>query len=165
MEKSFELLNPQTGSVEAVYHNREPRAAALKAAGAGVKDIILREKDSGNEKRAAKLHRFAGSIKVDKWKLPLPIWKLVSEEKRTGKKIPPELNAKGKEAELEKAGFTIPSRNKPIVKKIAVCTVPKIKGADIHTEVKEFLKTLSKPALAVESVNTLCASAASQISS
>ncbi len=144
MEKSFELINPQTGIPEATYHNPRPRGAALKAAGKGVKDIILREKDSGNENRAAKLHRFAGSVKHGKWRLPLPSWKVAAEEKRTGKKIPPELNAKGKEAELEKAGFVIPTLNKPEVKKVGLYDVPRIKGADIYTEVKEFLKTLPK---------------------
>lgn len=144
MEKSFELINPQTGAVEATYHNPKPRGAALKAAGKGVKDIILREKDSGNKKRAAKLHWFAGSVKPGKWRLPLPSWKVALEEKRTGKKIPPELNAKGKEAEFEKAGFAIPLLNKPVVRKLGVFDVPKIEGADIYTEVKEFLKTLPK---------------------
>ncbi len=141
MEKSYELINPETSAVEATYHNPQPRGAALKAAGEGVKDIILREKDTRTEKRSARLHIFAGGVKPEKWKLPLPAWKVVSEEKRTGKKIPPELNAKGKEAELEKAGFAIPLLNKPVVRKLGVFDVPKIKGADLHTEVKEFLKT------------------------
>ncbi|MDP2755468.1 MAG: non-histone chromosomal MC1 family protein [Nitrospirota bacterium] len=145
MEKAFELLNPVTGIVEGTYHNPQPRGAALKAAGKGVKDIILREKDSGNENRAAKLHRFAGSVKPEKWRLPLPGWKVVSVEKKMGKKIPPELNAKGKEAEFEKAGFAIPLLNKPVVRKVGVFDVPSIKGADIYTEVKEFLKTLTLP--------------------
>lgn len=141
MEKAFELLNPITGIVEATYHNPQPRGAALKAAGDGIKDIILREKETINEKRAAKLHRFTGAVKPEKWKLPMPDWKVKSEAIRTGKKIPPELNAKGKEAELEKAGFERPVLNKPIVRKVGVFDVPKIKGADLHTAVKEFLKT------------------------
>lgn len=141
MEKSYVLINPETGAVEATYHNDHPRGAALKAAGKGVKDIILREKDTRTEKRAARLHIFAGSFKPDKWKLPLPAWKVASEEERTGKKIPPELNAKGKAAELEKAGFTIPLLNKPVVRKVGMFDVPKIKGADLHTEVTEFLRT------------------------
>ncbi len=145
MEKAFELLNPVTGIVEATYHNPQPRGAALKAASNGVKDIILREKDSRNEKRAAKLHRFAGSIKPEKWKLPMPDWKVTSEAIRTGKIIPPQLNAKGKEVELEKTGFTIPILNKPVVRKVDVFDVPMIKGADLQTEVREFLKTLPKP--------------------
>ncbi len=146
MEKAFELLNPLTGNVEATYHNPQPRGAALKAAGDGIKDIILREKETINKKRAAKLHRFTGAVKPQKWKLPMPDWKVVSEEKRTGKKIPPELNAKGKEAEFEKTLFTIPMQNKPIVRKVGVHDVPRIKGADLHTAVKEFLKTLPRVA-------------------
>ena len=146
MEKAYELINPQTGNVEATYHNDQPRAAALKAAGNGVKDIILREKDSGNETRAAKLHRFTGAVKPEKWKLPMPDWKIKTEEARIGKKIPPELNAKGKEAEFEKAGFVLPTRKKPIARKVGVFDVPRIKGADIFTEVGEFLKTLPKVA-------------------
>lgn len=142
MEKTFELLNPQTGEVEATYYNNAPRAAALKAASAGIKDIILREKNTRTNKRAAKLHMFEGSVKQERWRLPIPIWKLNSEAERTGKKIPPELNAKGKEAELEKAGFEIPVLNKPKVKKIAVFDVPRIKGADIHTQVMTFLESL-----------------------
>jgi len=141
MEKAFELLNPATGIVEGTYHNPQPRGAALKAAGNGVKDIILREKDTNNEKRAAKLHRFTGGVKPEKWKLPMPDWKMKSEAIRTGKKIPPELNAKGKEAEFEKAGFERPMLNKPIVRKVGIFDVPKIKGADLPTTVKEFLKT------------------------
>lgn len=144
MKKSFELLNPQTGVVEKIYQNPHARGAALKAAGKGVKDIILRERASKNKKRAAKLHRFAGSVKPEKWRLPLPSWKVASEEMRTGRITPPELNAKGKEAEFEKAGFVIPLLNKPIVKKVGLFDVPKIKGADIYTEVKEFLKTLPR---------------------
>lgn len=144
MEKSFELLNPQTGIVEATYHNDMARQAALKAARIGVKDIILREKDSRNKWRAARLHRFEGSIKPGKWNLPLPTWKVDSEAERTGKKIPPELNKKGKEEEMEKAGFEIPAINKPIVKKLGTYSVPKTKGSDLHTEVKEFLKTMEK---------------------
>lgn len=144
MEKAFELLNPKTGIVEATYHNPQPRGAALKAAGNGVKDIILRERDSGNEKRAAKLHRFTGEVKPEKWKLPMPDWKIKTEEKRTGKTIPPELNVKGKEAEFEKAGFVLPIRKKPMVRKVGVFDVPRIKGADVYTEVWEFLKTLPK---------------------
>jgi Non-histone chromosomal protein MC1 len=146
MEKAFELLNPQTGDVEATYHNPQPRGAALKAAGNGVKDIILREKDSGNETRAAKLHRFTGAVKPEKWKLPMPDWKVKSEAARTGKKIRPELNAKGKEAELEKAGFERPMLNKPVARKVGIFDVPRIKGADLHTTVKEFLKTLPRVA-------------------
>lgn len=146
MIKAFELLNPLTGDVQATYHNPQPRGAALKAAGDGIKDIILREKETNNEKRAAKLHRFTGGVKPEKWKLPMPDWKVVSEEKRTGKKIPPELNAKGKEAEFEKTLFPIPMQNKPIVRKVGVFDVPRIKGADLHTTVKEFLKTLPKVA-------------------
>ncbi len=146
MTKAFELLNPQTGNVEATYHNPQPRGAALKAAGDGVKDIILREKETNNEKRAAKLHRFTGAVKPEKWKLPMPAWKVGSEEKRTGKKIPPELNAKGREVEFEKVLFPIPIQNKPIARKVGVFDVPKIKGADLHTTVKEFLKTLPRVA-------------------
>jgi len=146
MVKAFELLNPVTGNVEATYHNPQPRGAALKAAGDGVKDIILREKETQNEKRAAKLHRFTGAVKPEKWKLPMPAWKVISEEKRTGKKIPPQLNAKGKEAEFEKALFPIPMQNKPIVRKVGIYDVPKIKGADLHRTVKEFLKTLPRVA-------------------
>lgn len=146
MEKAFELLNPVTGIVEGTYHNPQPRGAALKAAGNGVIDIILREKDTNNEKRAAKLHRFTGAVKPEKWKLPMPDWKVKSEAIRTGKKIPPGLNAKGKEAEFEKAGFERPVLNKPIARKVGIYDVPKIKGADLQTEVKEFLKTLPKPA-------------------
>ena len=146
MEKAFELLNPVTGIVEGTYHNPQPRGAALKAAGNGVKDIVLREKDSGNEKRAAKLHRFTGAVKPEKWKLPMPDWKMKSEAIRTGKKIPPGLNAKGKEAELEKAGFERPVLNKPIARKVGIYDVPKIRGADLHTAVKEFLKTIPKVA-------------------
>ena len=146
MEKAFELLNPQTGNVEGTYHNSQARGAALKAAGDGVKDIILREKETNNEKRSAKLHRFSGAVKPEKWKLPMPAWKVKSEAKRTGKTIPPELNAKGKEAEFEKAGFERPVLNKPIVRKVGVFDVPKIKGADLHTAVREFMKTLPKVA-------------------
>lgn len=146
MEKTFELLDTQTGIVRATYHNPQPRGAALKAAGDGVKDIILREKDSRNENRAARLHRFTGWVVPDKWKLPLPDWKIKTETKRTGKTIPPQLNVKGKEAELEKAGFVLPARNKPVARKVGVYDVPKITGADIFTEVKEFLKTLPKVA-------------------
>lgn len=145
MAKAFELLNPVTGIVEGTYHNPQPRGAALKAAGNGVIDIILREKDTNNEKRAAKLHRFTGAVKPEKWKLPMPDWKMKSEAIRTGKKIPPELNAKGKEAEFEKGGFERPVLNKSIARKVGVFDVPKIKGADMHTAVREFLKTLPKP--------------------
>lgn len=146
MNKAFELLNPQSGDAVATYHNPQPRGAALKAAGDGIKDIILREKETNNEKRVAKLHRFTGGVKPEKWKLPMPDWKVKSEAVRTGKKIPPELNAKGKEAEFEKAGFERPMLNKPIARKVGVFDVPKIKGADLHTAVKEFLKTLPKVA-------------------
>ena len=146
MNKAFELLNPLTGDALATYHNPQPRGAALKAAGDGIKDIILREKETNNEKRVAKLHRFTGGVKPEKWKLPMPEWKVKSEAVRTGKKIPPELNAKGKEAEFEKAGFERPVLNKPIARKVGVFDVPKIKGADMHTTVKEFLKTLPKVA-------------------
>lgn len=146
MEKAYELINPESGAVYGTYHNDRPRAAALKAAGNNVKDIILREKDSGNETRAAKLHRFTGEVKPDKWKLPMPAWKIKTEEKRIGKEIPPELNVKGKEAEFEKAGFVIPTRKKPMVRKVGVYDVPRIKGADIFTEVMEFLKRLPKVA-------------------
>lgn len=146
MNKAFELLNPQSGDAVATYHNPQPRGAALKAAGDGIKDIILREKETNNEKRVAKLHRFTGAVKPEKWKLPMPDWKVKSEAIRTGKKIPPELNAKGKEAELEKAGFERPMLNKPIARKVGVFDVPRIKGADLHTTVKEFLKTLPKVA-------------------
>lgn len=144
MEKAFELLDPLTGNVTKELHNNQARGAALKAAGYGVKDIILRERGTENEKRAGKLHRFTGEVKPDKWKLPLPEWKIKTEAKHTGKTIPPELNVKGKEAELEKAGFVIPARNKPVVKKVRTFDVPKIQGADIHTAVREFLKTLPK---------------------
>ena len=146
MEKAFELLNPVTGIVEGTYHNPQPRGAALKAAGNGVKDIILREKDTNNEKRAAKLHRFTGGVKPEKWKLPMPDWKMKSEAIRTGKKIPPQLNAKGKEAEFEKAGFERPVLNKPVARKVGIYDVPKIRGADLPTAVKEFLKTLPRVA-------------------
>jgi len=146
MNKAFELLNPQSGDAVATYHNPQPRGAALKAAGDGIKDIILREKETHNEKRVAKLHRFTGGVKPEKWKLPMPDWKIKSEAMRTGKKIPPELNAKGKEAEFEKAGFERPMLNKPIVRKVGVFDVPRIKGADLPTTVKEFLKTLPKVA-------------------
>lgn len=146
MEKAYELINPDSGAVYATYHNDQPRAAALKAAGNNVKDIILREKDTRNETRAAKLHRFTGEVKPEKWKLPMPDWKIKTEEKRIGKKIPPELNVKGKEAEFEKAGFVISTRKKPNVRKVGVYDVPRIKGADIYTEVTEFLKTLPKVA-------------------
>ncbi len=146
MDKTFELLDPLTGNVSKELHNPQARGASLKAAGYGVKDIILRERGTENEKRAAKLHRFSGSVVPDKWKLPLPGWKIKSEAARTGKTIPPELNIKGKEAELAKAGFEIPARNKPVVKKVKIYSVPKIKGADINTAVREFLKTLPKVA-------------------
>lgn len=146
MEKAYELINPESGAVYATYHNDQPRDAALKAAGNKVKDIILREKDSGNKTRAAKLHRFTGSVVPEKWKLPMPDWKIKTEEARIGKKIPPELNAKGKEAEFEKAGFVLPIRKKPNVRKVGVYDVLRIKGADLQTEVREFLKTLQKPA-------------------
>lgn len=146
MDKAFELLNPESGAVYATYRNKQPRAAALKAAGNNVKYIILREKDSRNEKRAAKLHRFKGSVVPEKWKLPMPDWKIKTEEKRTGKTIPPKLNVKGKEAEFEKAGFVLPTRKKPMVRKVDAFDVPMIKGADLQTEVREFLKTLPKVA-------------------
>lgn len=146
MDKAFELLDPQTGNLKKVLHNDQARGAALKAAGEGVKDIILRERGTENEKRAAKLHRFTGSVVPDKWKLPMPDWKIKTEAKRTGKTIPPQLNVKGKEAELEKAGFERPALNKPVVRKVAVYDVPKIKGSDIYTEVRKFLKTLPKVA-------------------
>lgn len=144
--KTFELLDRKTGNVLKELHNEQPRGAALKAAGYGVKDIILRERGTENEKMAAKLHLFTGSVVPDKWKLPLPDWKIQSEATRTGKAIPPELNVKGKEAELEKAGFELPPRDKPVVKKVKIYHVPKIKGADIHTSVSEFLKTLPEVA-------------------
>lgn len=146
MEKTFELLDPHTGNLISVLHNSQPRGAALKAAGDGVTDIILRQRKSGNKVRAAKLHRFKGSVKPDNWTLPLPSWKIVEMEKKFQKKIPPELNAKGKEAEWEKAGFALPVRNKPVAKKIGSFNVPRIEGADIYTEVRECLKTLPKVA-------------------
>jgi len=145
MEKSFELLNPQTGDVLGIYNNRQPRQAAMKAASKGVTDIILRERDSGNETKLAKLHRFTGAVKSGKWRLPLPGWKVTSEAERTGKKIPQELNKKGKEAELEKAGYECPVLNKPHVKKVKTYNIPRVKGADLHEEVKKFVKTLDKP--------------------
>ncbi len=146
MEKTFELLDPQTGNLLMVLHNSQPRGAALKAAGDGVTDIILRQRKSANKERATKLHRFKGSVKPDNWTLPLPSWKIVETEKKIQKKIPHELNAKGKEAEWEKAGFALPFRKKPIAKKICSINVPKIEGVDIYTEVKACLKSLPKVA-------------------
>lgn len=144
MEKAFELLNPQTGDVEKIFTNKAPRQAALKAAGKGTKNIILRERGSGNDRRFAKLHRFSGTVMSVKWKLPLPEWKVKLEAKRTGKLIPPELNKKGKEADLEKAGYEQPLLNKPVVKKMDIYEIPRVKGADLHEVVKKFVKSLPK---------------------
>lgn len=146
MDKTFELLDPQTGNLLRTYHNAQARGAALKAAGDGAKDIILRERNTETRERASKLHRFTGSVVPDKWKLPLPDWKMKSEAKRTGKTIPPQLNVKGGEEALVKAGYELPTRNKPMAKKVGVEDVPKINGADIHTSVRKFLKTLPKVA-------------------
>lgn len=146
MEKTFELLDTQTGNLLRTYHNAQARGAALKAAGDGVKYIILRERNTETKERATKLHRFIGSVVPDKWKLPLPDWKIKSEAKRTGKTIPPQLNIKGGEEGLVKAGYELPTRNKPVAKKMGVYDVPKIEGADIQTAVRESLKTLPKVA-------------------
>lgn len=144
MEKAFDLLHPQTGDVLKTFHNRQARGAALKAAGNGTSDIILREHNTGTKDRASKLHRFTGSVQPDKWRLPLPDWKIASEAKRTGRTIPPQLNVRGGEDVLVKAGYELPARDKPLVKKVGVFNVPRVDGVDIDTAVREFLKTLPK---------------------
>ena len=140
--KAFELLNPKSGDVEVNYKNNQPRQAALKAANHGHTDILLREADSAGEGYVARLHRFKGTVGPAVKFLPIKVpWILAKIEKDAGKKVPPELNVAGKEAEYAKAGFKPIS--KPNVQKVgSVIHVPKIEGKDLAGCIHEYLKTL-----------------------
>lgn len=144
-EKSFELLDHKSGEVLAVFKNKTPRPAAIKAAGEGHAKIILRERGAQEGKNyAARLHMFEGTITKATWPLPYPNWLKKSVEKKAGKSIPDSLNAKGKESDLAKAGFKPYEYNKGNVKKIGTVKVPKIQGKTPKECVSEYLKNGGK---------------------
>lgn len=74
-EKRFFTLRDGKGSEDSVFTGRSPRQAALKAANAGILNIVLRERGT------KKLHYFTGSRKqiakpagAPDW-MPDKVWK------------------------------------------------------------------------------------------
>ncbi len=140
--KTYYLIDPKTGANLATLKNRQPRKAAVKCAKTGHKTILLREAGSMKGNRAARIHEFEGDRKLVEFKLPYPAWVKLAVEKKAGKKIPDELNQKGKEALLKTAGFSPYLSKKGNVRKVCVINVPKTKGAEkVDESIKEWLKT------------------------
>lgn len=146
-KKAFDLLNPITGEILASYSNKQPRKAALKAAGAGYENILLRQAASSSKIRAAKIHEFKGSKVMEEFPLPYPGWVKAIIEKKAGKSIPPELNVKGKEAELKALGFEPHSYSCGKVKKVAMHNIPKVNGGNLKDAIDTWLNKRNAPAV------------------
>jgi len=143
--KTFDLLNPKTGEILASYQNKQPRKAALKAAGAGHTEILLRQAGSAKKNRVAKIHEFKGSKVLEEFPLPYPGWVKATIEKKAGKPIPPELNKVGKEAELKALGFEPHKYSDGRVKKVAMHNIPKVGGGGLQESIGAWIESRSKP--------------------
>lgn len=145
---TFEVINPITGEPESTVKNDQPRQAARKAVNCLRREekdfskIVLREKGTTGNGQAAVIHVFTGTCVTKKAGLPVATFIKQGIEKKAGKPIPTELNVKGKEAELEKAGFVLPMIPDPNVRKVGKFHVPKVEGKDVAGAIVEFVKSL-----------------------